>query len=300
MSRLQRLATKTVRRLLGIHVGPRANTVIDHLIAPVRFSDLGQLSGCRIETIELDLARYKSWIRRHFKFQLAKRGDFRHKKFTEFFVTFSLLEPGPHDVVMDAGAGSQGYLSFVESKQRILQDVAISLKTRRRLRGVDFVQCDAGNISVQDRTVDKISCHHSFEHFRGDSDTGFIREVQRILKPGGRCCIVTIFIADNYVEITDSPSFDLKFDERSKRVIDLTATIAGGEFSGNYARVYDLEAFQRRVLDHIDKTRFRASLFELRVGEQLWPDLSLPCHLTITSVECPYRVLLIEHRSASS
>jgi hypothetical protein len=147
---------------------------------------------------------------------------------------------------------------------------------------VDYVEGDAGAIPLPDGSVDRISAHHFFEHFQGDSDTGFIREVQRLLAPEGRCCIVPLFVAKRYVEITNQVSSRYRFDSRSRRVVDPTATIPGSGYSGHYARIYDVPALQRRILDAIDPSRFELGIYQLTMEGRPLPDMSLECHRAVT------------------
>jgi ubiquinone/menaquinone biosynthesis C-methylase UbiE len=200
---------------------------------------------------------------------------------------------------MDAAGALNGYLGSLKCQKKILQDIRISSETKGILgQEIDYIECDAGSIPLPDKTLDLISCHHSFEHFQNQADTAFVKEAQRLLKVGGKCCIVPLFFAKRYAEITDKISFRLKFDKFSLRIIDPTATIPGRAFSGNYARVYDLLSFQRRILQYIDLSRFKISIYELRLDGELLPDLSQQYHKLLTAVEFPHRAMVIEKFAA--
>jgi hypothetical protein len=82
------------------------------------------------------------------------------------------------------------------------------------------------------------------------------------------------------------------------RILDPTATIPGRAFSGNYARICNLPTFQRRVLKHIDLSRFKVRIYEMRLDGELLPDMSLPFHRIISAVEFPQRALVIEKFAA--
>ena len=209
-----------------------------------------------------------------------------------------MLKPSPEHVFLDAAGGARGYLARLACKRRLLQDIRISQSTRDQLGpGVEYIEGDAGAIPLPDKSVDRISCHHSFDHFQGTSDSTFIKEVQRLLTMGGRCCIVPLFIVDRYSEITDKLSLKFKFDPRSLRVIDPTASLPGGKPSGHYARTYDGRAFQQRILQHIDTSRFRVAVLSMTIDGQMVPDMSLACHRAVTGLNFPYRVLVIERHA---
>jgi hypothetical protein len=58
-------------------------------------------------------------------------------------------------------------------------------------------------LPLPDGFATKLALHCSFEHFEGDSDIGFIREVPRILRPGGSACIVPLYLCEEYAIQTD-------------------------------------------------------------------------------------------------
>ena len=172
-------------------------------------------------------------------------------------------------------------------------------RLRRRLGdAIVCIECDAGTIPLPGASVDRISCHHSFEHFQGASDVGFIHEVQRLLRPGGRCCIVPLFVGTRYVEVTDALTLARKFDGRSVRVIDPTASIPGGEWCGNYARIYDARAVRERLLAAIRPDCFTVTLARVKLDGEDVPDLTLDCHRHVTAVNRPYVAMLIERTAA--
>jgi len=196
---------------------------------------------------------------------------------------------------MDAAGGIDTYLKDIECERRILQDIRISTDIRSRLgNNVEYIESDAGHMNLSDESVDKMSCHHSFEHFQADSDILFVREIQRLLKLRGKCVIIPIFIANLYLEVTDIFSFNKHFDNRSSFIIDPTATIPGGNSCGNYARIYDTKMFQERILNNVDTTKFRVDLVELQIDGNAVPDLTLDCHKKVTKLNCPYRAMVME------
>ena len=159
---------------------------------------------------------------------------------------------------------------------------------------MEYIESDAGSIPLPDESVDTLSCHHSFEHFQGDSDTLFIKEVQRLLKPNGRCCIIPVLIGDRFIEVTDTLTFKRRFAGNSQYVIDPTAVIPGGPSGGDYARIYNLKAFEERIIGTIDLCRFKVTISELRLNGDVLPDLTLACHKPVTAINRPYRSMMIE------
>jgi hypothetical protein len=287
-----RFAVRTIRESFP-------NAIVDRLVHSVAWEELTkQIDNCVLAASELSSRKLQDWAAEYYPDYLATFGDLRHKKLIEFYTTFRILSPCSQHVFMDAAGGANGYLAHLRCRKKILQDKRISTSTREALGpDVQYLEGDAGAIPLPDRSVDCIACHHSFEHFQGDSDTAFIKEVQRLLAVGGRCCIVPLFIVNRYCEITDRISFRLKFDRGSLRIIDPTAVIPGGSGSGNYARAYDVSAFQRRVMQGVDLARFKVSICSLSIDGEVLPDMSLRCHKTTTGLNFPYRALVIDRIS---
>lgn len=275
------------------------NFVVDHHIHSLEWEELTQnTDNCELSTFQISSKELHDWTTQYYPDYLLKFGELKHKKLIEFYTTFCILNPHEKHVFMDAAGGANGYLVNLNCKRKILQDIRISSSTREILGPcISYIELDAGSIPLPDESVDLISCHHSFEHFQFDSDINFVREIQRLLTVGGKCCIIPLFIANRYAEITSKLSFRFKFDQDSLRIIDPTATISGGRFSGYYARVYDISAFQRRIIQNIDLSRFKVSIYALKIDGELLPDMTLQCHKIVTAVNFPYRALVI-HRTA--
>ena len=273
------------------------NLIVDRMVKPISFDELRGVKGADVEYFNVNRSEYEQWIRAYYPEWQNQFGSVLHKKLIEFFTTFALLDPRPDDVFMDAAGAAHSYLPNISCTTKYLQDIRISQYHKTKLgNDIEYLESDAGSIPLPDESIDKISCHHSFEHFQGNSDTLFINEVQRLLKPGGRCSIIHIFIGSRFLEVTDAISFKRKFDGKSRRVIDPTAAIPGGRQCGNYARIYDLGAFQERVMGSIDPDKFKVTISELRLNGDILPDLTLDCHKHVTAINRPYRALTIERR----
>lgn len=67
----------------------------------------------------------------------------------------------------------------------------------------DTIGSNAAELPVSDYFASAMAMHCSFEHFEGKSDCGFIREVGRVLRPGGRLCIVPLYLSTEYSILTD-------------------------------------------------------------------------------------------------
>ena len=273
----------------------RFNVIIDGAAEAEPLEKIRNHFDIDITLPEFTKSDYLQWVIGFFPDCEKRFGHTLHKKLIELFATHYILNPGRDDSYMDAAGGFNTYIHRIECNKKYIQSIIISEQLRRFFgEGIDYIQSDAAQIPLPDSSLDKISCHHSFEHFQGNSDSDFITEIQRLLRPGGKCCIIPLFIADRYVEVSRARNSHCPFDRRAKYIVDPTARITGGESCGDFARIYDMAAFQERVIDFIDRERFSITLSELLMDGQHVPDFDLPCHAGITKVNYPYRALTIE------
>lgn len=116
---------------------------------------------------------------------------------------------------------------------------------------------DAAKMPVPDGFATKMGLHCSFEHFEGDSDIGFIREAQRVLKPGGLVCIIPLYLADEY-SVVINPVIAL-----SQGVLfeDKTTVCCVKEFNNRFGRFYDPAILKSRIQNNIGD--FRLTIFRI-------------------------------------
>jgi ubiquinone/menaquinone biosynthesis C-methylase UbiE len=105
------------------------------------------------------------------------------------------LQPGGTDVILDAASGTgepgltiasrlNGGMVIITDRSEDMLTVARENAARRRIGNIDTWACDACELPFADNTFDAISCRLGFMFFR---DTPLaIREIARVLKPGGR------------------------------------------------------------------------------------------------------------------
>lgn len=271
------------------------NLIIDKI---VKFEPLDRIKSCCdliVDRLDFDKARYEQWVLSFFPEWKRRYGHILNKKIIELFVTYQILDLQEEDEYMDAAGGINTYADRIKCKKRYLQGITVSSELKSALGNeIDYIQGDAATIDLPDESLTKISSHHSFEHFQSNSDSDFINEVQRLLKIGGKCCIIPIFIADKYVEVSRSNKHQYHYDTNSTYIIDPTAKITGGATCGDYARIYDNSSFNKRVIDQIDREKFNISLSEITIDGNTVPDFNLQCHEGITRINYPYRVLTLE------
>jgi SAM-dependent methyltransferase len=189
-------------------------------------------------------------------------GGAREHKLLEYFVSLDLLDIRPADVVVD-----------VASEWSLFPDVLRKLTRAKVYRqdiiyppGIndDHIGGDAAHMPVPDEFADKLVLHNAFEHFEGTSDTDFILESWRVLKPGGKLCILPLFMAEQHRILTDP-----LVNRRSIIWDDGALVIEVPWWHNRFGRFYDAGTLEQRVL--APGNQFRSIIFQIVNVKEIHP-----------------------------
>jgi hypothetical protein len=192
---------------------------------------IGETVGRPVVPVQLDLdefADFKTWYR-------DERDFIDDMKLIEYYISFKWLAFEANDVYIDVAAQNCPFAPFVHDRfgtKAYRQDLYYM---DRGIHDTD-IGGSASHIPLRKGSVTKMSLHNSLEHFEGRSDTGFIREAQRLLGLEGKLIVVPLFIRDEYSEVKDAGWID---DEGVKHLWGIGA---------RFARWYDPAEFHRRIL----------------------------------------------------
>lgn len=123
----------------------------------------------------------------------------------EFRRTFELLKPRKGDLVFDLS--SPKLLSHFLTEKSGLRVVTADMNkeevedwttlTSERKKGPAWVIANGVSLGFKDNTFDKIYSISVLEHIPGNGDTDAMKELARVLKPGGRL-VITVPYAQKY------------------------------------------------------------------------------------------------------
>ena len=168
------------------------------------------------------------------------------EKSLEHYVATKLLAPAPNDVYIDIASQASPVPAVYERLYGCTsyqQDLSYPAGLDgRRIGG------DAAAMPVPDAFATIMGLHCSFEHFEGDADARFIAEAARVLRPGGRVCILPLYLASRYAILTDPavlPRAGMEFEPDA-------ILYCVKRFRNRHARFYDVPHLVERIVKNLN------------------------------------------------
>jgi Methyltransferase domain len=209
---------------------------------PIRNADLMSAP------LEISASRFTEWKAMTgytdcFPSYYAASNHFLYHKQIQHLVSILLTPPEPSSVWMDVASSTSPFPEIL----RQLYGITVFRQDLSYPPGVNglTVGSNATEIPVLDGSIDRVSLHCSFEHFQGNSDSGFVKELARILKPGGMAAIIPIYVANNY-QILSNPSYWPKYGIPSE---EGASVVASQSYWEHHGRFYDWPNLKKRVVD---------------------------------------------------
>ncbi len=167
------------------------------------------------------------------------------EKALEHYLAASLLGLDRQDVFIDVAAGDSPAAQIYQELYGCTvyrQDLSFP----RGVRG-SVIGGDAASLPFETGFVTKMALHCSFEHFEGDSDFRFIREAGRVLRRGGRLCILPLYLYKEYAIQTDPmtmPKGGIDFAD------DAVLYVAKG-YRNRHGRFYSVPKLVSRITNNL-------------------------------------------------
>jgi hypothetical protein len=132
------------------------------------------------------------------------------------------------------------------------------------VRGL-YIGSNAAAIPLPDESIDRISLHCSFEHFENDSDSAFVRELARLLRPGGVACIIPLYLSNTY-QILTNPRYWLSHGIPGEEGDQVTISHTYWESHG---RFYCAQALERRVIQPLREVKLDYHLIQVQIPPEI-------------------------------
>lgn len=163
------------------------------------------------------------------------------EKLLEHYVSLKLIAPEPGDVLIDIGSAQSPFASYV-ARQYGCRTYQLDLAYAEGIHG-DRIGAPAQEIPLEDASVAAMTLHCTIDHFEGGADSAFVREAARVLRPGGRVCILPVYFAAELSNICDpahfAPGAELDHAARLRGVLG---------YNNRFGRYYSPAALDTRLL----------------------------------------------------
>lgn len=228
----------------------------EHLADPILDDKLVEdlrAAGVEVCDYTIDIPAFKDYLERaNYPKDYPDLKTHFAEKTLEHYVSAHVLEFQPSDVFMDVAASTSPFHEIAKRLWPLDKVYQQDLCYEPGVHG-HRVGGDAGALPLPDNAINKATLHCSLEHFEGDSDMALFREMDRVLLPGGKLCILPFYIAHEYTIHTDPIRYfftrDIVFDPESR--------IRYFKWKQRHMRMYDIEHVKKRILPSLGRLKMK-------------------------------------------
>jgi len=249
----------------------------EHLADPLldnRLADDLAAAGIEVGSYRIDVGAYRDYLKAA-KYPSSYHGGDGEGGFTftekslEHYVSANVLDISSSEVFMDIASDRSPFYDVVKRLWSPGKVYRQDMKYEPGVHG-DTVGGEAGSLPLEDNSIGKATLHCSLEHFEGNSDMEMFSEMSRVLKPGGKLCVLPFYIAWEYTIHTD-PVSNLFFARDVS--FDPEAQIRYCDWSNRHSRHYDVARVKKRILPNLGRLQMKV----LRVDN--FRDVHPDCYL---------------------
>lgn len=170
----------------------------------------------------------------------------RDKKMMEHYIAYELLQLKEGERYLDVASENSPFPEMLRKRMGV-EAFSLDLTYKPGIHGYQ-IGASAEQIPVKEGWIEKASLQCAFEHFQGDIDRNFIRELSRTLKPDGKCVILPLYMCEKLLNIYDP----ICYNSWNNNMADNDATIiAEVGLGGHYERFYDPISLRRIFIPDI-------------------------------------------------
>lgn len=205
-------------------------------------------------------------------------GNFWDEKILEHYIAWRLLALGEfgsrQKKYVDIAACDSPWAYMLRSIEGI-NAYAIDLKLSDRYRHLDYYKEEnATHTTFKNASVHGASLQCAFEMFQYNDDIKLLKELSRILAPGGKAVIAPFYMHSHYCSYSSPENWGRGYsDPAAKEYIEMNTRRVPS------SRKYDPEQFSKRILSTIRQTGMTAKVSVLRNAKDISPNIY--CHFIL-------------------
>ena len=206
--------------------------------------------GVEVERHEIDYDAFAEWEKQTYgKDYPNYYKDLHQKKCLEHYLSFELLELEGPEVLMDVASAISKMPDLAKKHYDIKKVYRQDLLNEAGGHG-EWVGSNAAEIPLLAESIDVMTLHNSFEHFEDEADIGFMKEAHRLLRPGGKVCIIPLFLARmHYIGTSTAEMLRESRIPNFDKGVELICNTRSKEHEYPiFSRHYDASALVRRIL----------------------------------------------------
>jgi len=216
----------------------------------------GELRRRNVRVVEtrIDVDDYARWLdevdyAKNYPGYVQKfpRGPVLSRKTSQHYLAARLLDLQAGQTYIDVASDLSVFPDIAETRYNVGTAYRQDLQYEPGVHG-KTIGGDAAAIPLPDRSVDTMGLHCSWEHFEGDSDAGFLVEAGRLLKPGGRVCIIPLYMADVFAVYTSLGAWQEGAYGKAPAFDEDATLFIREEFKQRCSRAYSAQALCDKVL----------------------------------------------------
>lgn len=178
---------------------PKPKISIEPIVAEFRRRDLP------VQEAIVDFGEYETWYAKtDYPANYPKYvkefpvGGTLNQKAMQHYLSIDLLGLKAGDVYMDIASSNSVFPDIALRQVGVARAYRQDLSYAKGVHG-DRVGGDAADIPLPDASLNHMALHCSWEHFEGTSDIGLLQESARVLKKGGRICVIPLYMANEFL-----------------------------------------------------------------------------------------------------
>ena len=239
--------------------------------------------GIEVQKLRVEPNKF-SKFKSSFKFPTDYHGGIAggvwEEKLFEHFLAYELAikKANAGDIYVDVAACSSPW-AFMLREQKGINAYAIDLNVSNRYQQYDYYLAqDATDTSFEDESISSASLQCAFEMFKDDDDINLIKELSRILRPGGRAIVSPLYMHTHYCSYS-SPEYWGKHysDPEAKEYIRTDIHNVPS------SRKYNAKKLKERVLDTLHLHGMDYKLYRIENKAEI--DSSIYCHFVLEIIK---------------